>query len=98
MTLPLNAHKTLDKADAKTHKRNDDKHQKQRVRSNSTDKRADPLNSLSNKTGNITKDSSDSDSSFLQKHPFQNRKKNYVIWIISRIIRTTTMRKAKPIK
>lgn len=74
MTLPLNAHETLNKANAKTHKRNDNKHQKQGVRRNSTDKRADPLNSLSNKRGNIAHESSDSDSSFLQEHPFLNTK------------------------
>lgn len=74
MTLPLNAHKTLDEANAKTHKRNDNKHQKQGVRRNSADKRTDPFNSLSNKSGNITNDGSDSDSSsFLQKHPFQKK-------------------------
>lgn len=75
MPLRLNAHKTLNEANAKTHKRNDNKHQKQGIRRNSADKGTDPFNSLGNKSGNITNDSSDSDSSFLQEHPFQNTKK-----------------------
>lgn len=75
MTLPLHAHETLNEANAEPNECDDNKHQKQGVRRNSTDKRADPLNSLSDKSGNITNDSGDSDSSFLQEHPFQNTKK-----------------------
>lgn len=75
MPLRLNAHKTLNEANAKTHKRNDDKHQKQGVRRNSANKRADPFNSLGNEGGNITNNGSDSDGRFLQEHPFQNTKK-----------------------
>lgn len=64
---PLQADEAPNKANAQTHERHNDEHENQGVRSDGTDKGANPLNSLSDEGRNVGKNSSDSNGSLSLK-------------------------------
>lgn len=68
---PLHTNEALNEADTETDESDDNKHEQERIRSDSAGKRANPLNRLSDKSRNVTQNGSNSDSSrFLQKPSF----------------------------
>lgn len=64
---PLQAHQPTNQADTQTHERNNNEHENEGIGSDGTNKGADPLNGLSHKSGNIGKNSSDSNGSLSLK-------------------------------
>lgn len=66
----LHADESLNQTNTQTDKSHNDKGQNEGIGSDSTGKRTDPLDSLSDERRNVGNDSGNSSSSFLKEHPF----------------------------
>lgn len=66
-STPLQPNKTANQTNAKTNEGNNDKDQNQRRRGDGTNKRANPLDSFSDKSGHIGQNGSDSNGCFSMK-------------------------------
>lgn len=66
----LHTDEPLNQTNTQTDESNNDKSQNEGIGSDSTGKRTDPLDSLSDEGSNVGNDSGDSSSNFLKEHPF----------------------------